>query len=142
MIKKRLKALESMSAPKWFLKVIVPRDIVQISCYLKRKSQVWFENIIDGIKNHCFKPEKVITSQVISINRKGMEMSMLPHRKKEIIISVKHFKILFANIFQIHSSETKFLKYINVLVSERSMFKNHKTFLIVLMDFFLFVSFD
>ena len=50
-----------------------------------------------------------------------MEMSMLPHRKKEIIISVKYFhqvknfKKLFANIFQINSSKTKILQYVTNL---------------------------
>ena len=52
MIKKRLKALENMSALKWFQKVIVPRGIVQILCYLKKKSQVWFENWMAIIRFH------------------------------------------------------------------------------------------
>ena len=41
-------------------------------------------------QNLNFEPEKVITRQVISI-RVEMEMSMLPHLKKEIIISIEYF---------------------------------------------------
>ena len=68
-------------------------------------------------QNLNFEPEKVITSQVISI-RVEMETSMLPHRKKEIIISIEYFhqveifKKLFTKKNQINSSKTEYLCYI------------------------------
>ena len=98
---------------------------------------------------HIFEPVKVITSQVTSINRVKMGMSTLRHRKKEIIISTKYFyqignfKNFLTKIFEIHCKfENRHIHQFAFITEDLRTKFMKIIFLILLMDFFLFESFD